>query len=54
MRKDIDVPVARAPWIVVVASCGLAVLLLAINGYDGYSITAGAVGLAAAVNLLPH
>ena len=54
MRKDIDVSASRAPWAVIVAACGLAVLLLVLNGYTGYSITAGAVGLAAAVNLLPR
>lgn len=35
----------------VVAVCALAALLLALNGYTGYSITVGAVGVAAAVNL---
>jgi hypothetical protein len=29
------------------------VVLLAVGGYSGYSIVVGAVGLAAAVNLLP-
>jgi hypothetical protein len=47
------VPVARASWIVVVAVCAIAVVLFAIGGYTGYAITVGAVGLAAAVNLLP-
>jgi hypothetical protein len=37
---------------VVVGVCLVAVVLLAWNGYTGYSITVGAVGLAAAVNLL--
>jgi hypothetical protein len=46
-------PLARASWITVVAICGIAVVLLAIGGYTGYSITVGAVGAAAAVNLLP-
>ncbi|MCE3265750.1 MAG: hypothetical protein K0S15_459 [Solirubrobacterales bacterium] len=32
--------------------CLVAVVLLAIGGYTGYSIVVGAVGLAAAVNLL--
>jgi hypothetical protein len=45
--------VARASWITVVAVCAIAVILFAISGYTGYSITVGAVGLAAAVNLLP-
>jgi hypothetical protein len=37
----------------VVAICAIAALLLAVNGYTGYSIVVGAVGLSAAVNLLP-
>jgi len=37
---------------VVVAFFALATLLLALNGYSGYSIVVAAVGLAAAVNLL--
>ena len=45
---------ARASWIVVVVVCAIAVVLFAISGYTGYSITVGAVGLAAAVNLLPN
>ncbi|HET7484774.1 MAG TPA: hypothetical protein VFJ64_05290 [Solirubrobacterales bacterium] len=44
---------ARASWIVVVSICAIAVVLFALSGYTGYSITVGAVGLAAAVNLLP-
>lgn len=44
---DID----RASWWTVVGICVLGVVLLAINGYAGYSVTAAAVGLAAAVNL---
>jgi hypothetical protein len=46
-------PIARASWITVVATCAIAVILLAVGGYTGYAITVGAVGLAAAVNLLP-
>lgn len=42
---------ARISWMTVVALCALAALLLALNGYTGYSITVGAVGVAAAVNL---
>ena len=42
----------RAVWIAVVGACLVAVVLLATNGYTGYSITVGAVGAAAAVNLL--
>lgn len=43
---------SRTSWIAVVAVCALAVLLLAVNGYTGYSVVVGAVGLSAAVNLL--
>jgi hypothetical protein len=46
------VSLGRASWIAVVGLCALAAALLALNGYSGYSITAVAVGVAAAVNLL--
>jgi hypothetical protein len=46
------VSLGRASWIAVVVLCALAAALLALNGYSGYSITAVAVGVAAAVNLL--
>ena len=45
---------ARASWITVVVACAIAAILLAISGYTGYTITVTAVGLAAAVNLLPN
>lgn len=35
----------------VVFACALATLLLAVNGYTGYSIVVAAVGASAAVNL---
>jgi hypothetical protein len=41
----------RASWLTVVVICGIAVVLLALAGYSGYSVVVGAVGLAAAVNL---
>jgi uncharacterized membrane protein len=44
---------ARASWITVVAICAIAAVLFAISGYTGYTGTLIAVGLAAAVNLLP-
>lgn len=44
---------ARASWIIVVAVCAIAAVLFAFSGYTGYAITLIAVGLAAAVNLLP-
>jgi hypothetical protein len=47
------VPIARVSWIIVVGVCAIAAVLFAISGYTGYTITVSAVGLAAAVNLLP-
>jgi hypothetical protein len=47
------VSLARASWITVVAICAIAAVLFVLGGYTGYAITVGAVGLAAAVNLLP-
>lgn len=44
---------ARASWITVVVVCAVAAVLFAFSGYTGYAITLVAVGLAAAVNLLP-
>jgi hypothetical protein len=46
------VTLSRVSWLTIVAVCAIAVLLLALNGYIGYSIVIAAVGLAAAVNLL--
>jgi hypothetical protein len=48
------VSLARASWITVVAICAIAAVLFAISGYTGYAVTVIAVGLAAAVNLLPN
>lgn len=45
-------PLSRVAWLTVVAICALAVLLLGVNGYAGYAIVLGAVGVAAAVNLV--
>ena len=44
---------ARASWITAVVVSALAAILLGFSGYSGYAITVAAVGLAAAVNLLP-
>ena len=43
---------AQASWLTVVISCAIAAVILVLDGYTGYSIVAGAVGLSAAVNLL--
>lgn len=42
---------SRASWLTIVAACAVASILLAVNGYTGYSVVVGAVGLSAAVNL---
>jgi hypothetical protein len=47
------VSLARASWIAVVVICAIAAILFAVSGYTGYAVTVIAVGLAAAVNLLP-
>ncbi|HVY95676.1 MAG TPA: hypothetical protein VHA54_01830 [Solirubrobacterales bacterium] len=44
---------ARASWLTVVVVCAIAAILFAVSGYTGYTLTLIAVGLAAAVNLLP-
>jgi hypothetical protein len=46
------VSIQQASWLTVVAICAIAALILAVNGYVGYPIVIGAVGLSAAVNLL--
>jgi hypothetical protein len=46
------VSLGEVSWLVVVAICLVATLILALDGYAGYSIVAGAVGLSASVNLL--
>jgi hypothetical protein len=46
------VSLQRASWLTVVAVCAIAAVLLALGDYTGYSIVVGAVGLAAAVNLI--
>jgi hypothetical protein len=46
------VSLERASWLTVVGICAIGALLLAINGYSGYAIVSGAVGLSAAVNLI--
>jgi hypothetical protein len=46
------VTLEQGSWLSVVVVCGIAVVLLAIGGYYGYSVVVGAVGLSAAVNLL--
>ena len=45
-------PLSRISWLVTVAICLIASVLLLLNGYYGYSGVFLAVGAAAAVNLL--
>ena len=45
-------PLSRISWLVTVAICVVAALLLLLNGYVGYSGVLLAVGAAAAVNVL--
>ena len=45
-------PLSRISWLVTVAICLIAALLLLLNGYSGYSGVLLAVGAAAGVNLL--
>jgi len=45
---------ARASWIIVVSVCAVAAIAFALSDYTGYAVTVVAVGLAAAVNLLPN
>ena len=42
---------ARASWLTIVVICAVAALVLALDGYNGYSIVLTAVGASAAVNL---
>lgn len=43
---------AQASWLTTVVICAIAALVLALNGYTGYSIVLAAVGASAAVNLV--
>jgi len=46
------VPLSKISWIVTVAICLIAAVLLLVSGYQGYSGVLLAIGAAAAVNLL--
>jgi hypothetical protein len=45
------VPLSRIAWLVTVAICLVAALILLLSGYDGYAGVTLAVALAAAINL---
>ena len=44
-------PLSRIAWLVTVAACLIAALILLLSGYDGYAGVAVALALAAAINL---
>ena len=44
----------RIAWLVTVGAALITALLLLISGYNGYGAVAIAVGLSAAINLLPE
>jgi hypothetical protein len=46
------VPLTRIAWLVTVAACLLAAVLLLVGSYQGYAALAVAVGASAAINLL--
>lgn len=44
-------PLSRVAWLVTVAICVIATVILLLSGYDGYAGVVLAVALAAAINL---
>ena len=50
--QNSGVALSRISWLVTVAICVIAALLLLVNGYVGYSGVLLSVGVAAAVNLV--
>ena len=44
----------RIAWLVTVGAAAITALLLLISGYNGYGAVAIAVGLSAAINLIPE
>lgn len=51
MGENTRVPLQKIAWLTVVGICLVAVVLLALGGYQGYAGVAFAVMLAAAINL---
>ena len=52
--EDAGVSFNRIAWLVTVAAAFITALLLFISGYNGYGAVAVAVGLSAAINLVPE
>jgi hypothetical protein len=50
-RENTTVDLARLGWLGTVLACLIAVVILLINGYDGYAGVTFAVALSAAINL---
>jgi hypothetical protein len=53
IREDAGVSFNRIAWLVTVGAALITALLLFVSGYNGYGAVAVAVGLSAAINLLP-
>jgi hypothetical protein len=54
MGQDAGVSFNRIAWLLTVAAALITALLLLISGYNGYGAVAIAVGLSAAINLVPE
>jgi hypothetical protein len=52
--EDAGVSFTRIAWLATVAAALITALLLFVSGYNGYGAIAIAVGMSAAINLLPH
>ncbi len=44
-------PLPRIAWLITVAACLIAAVLLLVSGYQGYALISVAVALSAAINL---
>jgi hypothetical protein len=51
--QDADVSFNRIAWLITIAAALITAVLLFVSGYNGYGAVAIAVGLSAAINLLP-
>lgn len=49
--KNRSVDLSRLAWLITVAICFVAALILLLEGYVGYAGTLAAIGLAAGINL---
>jgi hypothetical protein len=50
-RENTSVDLARLGWLATVLACLIAVVILLLNGYDGYAAVTFAVAVSAAINL---